>query len=272
MMDNVEGKAENSQNNVKNNINEAYNGNVSHSLKNNSKTTREFYTEKEYRNFGWARANNILNAGQNADYRSKFAATKTGNSTFNKSKNGEYIIPVSNIHDNELEGVENVLVFAKGTITNPIITSVILINADNETDLSLIREYIYEREREGIPTEIEGLFKRYNSSDREFERQKGASGITHSERHENGSGSSTENSSIKEQSKVNYSLKDGECLKAVESGDTETVSKLVEEAAEKASENKSFSLKDSNGNTLTEEQQKHFTDSKSHAEHRVIQL
>lgn len=166
--------------------------------KNDSKTTTETesYTEKEYRDFGWARANNILNAGQNTDYRSKFAAAKTGNSTFNKSKSGEYIIPVSDKNNNALDGVENVLVFAKGTITNPVITSVIAINADNETDLSLIREYIYERELEGIQTETEGVFKRYNSSDRKFKRQEDASGVTHSERHENGSGSSSENPAV----------------------------------------------------------------------------
>lgn len=173
----------------------------------NTQTKEQSYTEKEYRNFGWARANNILNAGQNADYRSKFAAAKAGRIKFNKSKSGEYIIPVSDIRYTELEGVDNVLVFAKGTISNPVITSVIEINADNETDLSLIREYIYERERAGIQTEIEELFKRHNSSDRKFKRQKSSSGITHSERFKNGSGSGEENSKVEEKSKVSFSLK-----------------------------------------------------------------
>jgi len=44
------------------------------------------YSEKEYYNYGWARANNILNKGQNADYRSKFADAKSGKAKFKKSK------------------------------------------------------------------------------------------------------------------------------------------------------------------------------------------
>ena len=126
------------------------------------------YTEEQYRDFVWARANNILNAGQNADYRSKFAAVKTGNAKFNKSKNGEYIIPVSDIYDSDFEGVNNVLVFAKGTIDKPIITSIIEIYGYNETEIDRVRRRIYDSERRGVQQKAGELFGRYYSYDFEF--------------------------------------------------------------------------------------------------------
>ena len=173
---------------------------------NNIKMKDEQYTEKQYRDFGWARANNILTAGQNVDYRSKFADAKFGRAKFNKSKKGEYIIPVSDIYDADFEGINNVLVFAKGTIDNPVITSVIVINANNETDLTMIREFIYECERDGIQTEAEGIFKRYNSTDSEFERQESSSGFAYSEQFKNRNRSSEENSSVNIKSEVDFSI------------------------------------------------------------------
>ena len=59
--------AQNSQNNAETKVPVGYNGSVSHSLKNNNSdvTNKEHhYTEREYRNFGWARANNILMQGK----------------------------------------------------------------------------------------------------------------------------------------------------------------------------------------------------------------
>lgn len=131
------------------------------------------YTDKEYRDFGWARANDILNAGQNADYRSKFADAKSGRVKFNKSKIGEYIIPVSNIYDSDREGINNVLVFAKGTITNPIITSVIEIYEHDETALADIRRFIYGLERRGISAKSGPVIGRYYATDfgNEYEKQ-----------------------------------------------------------------------------------------------------
>ena len=83
------------------------------------------YTEQEYRDYGWARENGILNEGQNEDYRSKFADAVNGYVKFNKTKRGEFIIPVSDIYDSRMEGIDNILVFAMGNIDNPIITSII---------------------------------------------------------------------------------------------------------------------------------------------------
>lgn len=131
----------------------------------NTLTEAEQYTEKEYCSFGWARANNILNEGQNADYRSKFAMAKSGQVKFPKSKSGEYIIPVSDIYDSTFEGINNVLVFAKGNITNPIITTVIEIYEYDETSLDIVRRNVYELERRGIQQKVGGVIRRYYADD-----------------------------------------------------------------------------------------------------------
>lgn len=121
------------------------------------------YTDEEYRDYGWARENGILTADQNADYRSKFAMAKSGQMKFPKSKRGEYIIPVSDIYDTDKEGINNVLVFAKGTIDKPVITSIIEIYEYDETSLDEKRRAIYESERRGIQPETEDVFGRYDS-------------------------------------------------------------------------------------------------------------
>ncbi len=128
-------------------------------------TYSEKYTEDDYTDFGWARANGILNAGQNSDYRSKFMAAKNGHAKFNMTNSGEYIIPVSDIYDASKEGINNTLVFANGTIDKPVITSIIRIYEDNETILDIVRRYIYDCERRGIQPEVRGSFRRYYAVD-----------------------------------------------------------------------------------------------------------
>ena len=144
-------------------------GNVSLSFKDGEEKTT--YTEQEYQAFGWTRENEILNSGQNADYRSKFAMAESGQAKFQKSKNGEYIIPVSNIYDSTFEGVNNVLVFVKGTIDNPVITSVIEIFEYDETEIDKVRRHIYALERRGIHPEIRGVIRRHYASDFTVQQQ-----------------------------------------------------------------------------------------------------
>ena len=129
------------------------------------KENKTKYTDKEYQAFGWARENDILNEGQNADYRSKFAMLKSGQAKFPKSKKGEYIIPVSDIYDSDLEGIDNILVFAKGTVDKPVIASVIEIYEYDETALADIRRYIYGLERRGIPAKSGQIIRRYYATD-----------------------------------------------------------------------------------------------------------
>ena len=86
---------------------EAYNGVVKHSLKKGENANEgPQYTDKQYRDYGWARENDILNKGQNEDYRSKFADAKSGRAKFAKTKSGEFIIPVSDIYDETFESVK----------------------------------------------------------------------------------------------------------------------------------------------------------------------
>lgn len=148
------------ENNLEIKTKKDYNGNSSYDL---DSSETETYTDEEYRDYGWARENNILSADQNADFHSKFALAKSGQMKFPKSKKGEFIIPVSDIYHSDREGINNFLVFAKGTIKNPIITSVIEIYEFDETSLDEKRRVIYESERRGIQPEIEDVFGRYDS-------------------------------------------------------------------------------------------------------------
>ena len=214
---NISGKNDTEQlfnQNLESRTDESYTDSVNYALKNNAPDTikeAEQYTEKEYRNFGWASANNVLNKGQNADYRSKFADAKVGRAKFAKSKSGEYIIPVSDIYDVALEGINNVLVFAKGTIANPVITSVIEIYAYDETTLDRIRRRIYDSERRGIQQTTGGLFRRYYSSDFEFrpnQQRKGVESVRDSGNNGHGKRSGGETLSTEGQVKPTFSLKE----------------------------------------------------------------
>lgn len=72
-----------------------------------------------------------------------------------------YILPV---YDPEAEGVNNVIVFAKGTIDKPIITSIIEIDCYNETELDKIRRKIYDLGRRSIQQKIGKFIRRYDAS------------------------------------------------------------------------------------------------------------
>lgn len=134
--------------------------------------TEETYTEQEYQDYGWARANNILNEAQNEDYRSKFADAVANKYYFPKTKNGEWIIPVKDSSNPAFEDLENVLVFAKGKIDKPIITSIIEIYEYDETVLADIREVIFENEKRGIRSEISWAIRRYYAEDFKYSEQR----------------------------------------------------------------------------------------------------
>ena len=90
------------------------------------------------------RVNDVLSDREYADFNRKMnnlsAEIRRG-----KTASGEYIIPVNDMQG-ERFGVNNVLVFAKGTYQNPKITRVIRIGLDNETSIEIIRRDIYEWE------------------------------------------------------------------------------------------------------------------------------
>ena len=74
------------------------------------------------------------------------------------------MIPVSDIYSDS-EGVNNTIVYCKGTIAKPIITRVVKINADNETDADIERRDLYDCERRGIQPTNRTIFKFYNATD-----------------------------------------------------------------------------------------------------------
>ena len=187
------------------------------------------YTEKEYKAYGWARANDLLSAGANDDFKAKFAQAKRRGQRFNKAKSGELIIPVSDIYDSAARGINNTLVFAKGTFDNPVISCIIKILKDSETEIDEIRRYIYGLERRGIQPQTGEDFVRYNASDfrhyRYEQHTESRYEANYGERH---SRSRKENTGTVEERKVG----------------------------------KKYSIKDSDGNTLSKEQQEYFKDSK----------
>ena len=132
--------------NVKRNGQKSDNPDIRYSL-----SAVDDYTEKQYNDYGWVRVNDVLSDREYADFNRKInnlsAEIRRG-----KTASGEYIIPVNDMKG-ERFGVDNVLVFAKGTYQNPKITKVIRIDFEdkiynNETNLTILREYIYEQERQ----------------------------------------------------------------------------------------------------------------------------
>lgn len=105
------------------------------------------YTKDQYDSFGWVRANDVLNADQYRDFTRRFADVVARGYAVEKSLYGEYIIPVSGLSDEHF-GIDNTIVFAKGTIERPIITRVVKIDLESETEIEQVREFIVEYEKQ----------------------------------------------------------------------------------------------------------------------------
>ncbi len=102
------------------------------------------YNEKQYNDFGWARVNGVLSKKENADFVSKYRRVKLGlQRETHKTANGEIIVAVNDGTDKAF-GINNVLVYAKGSFENYKITKVVRLNLDNETALEYVRDFIYE--------------------------------------------------------------------------------------------------------------------------------
>lgn len=99
-------------------------------------------TEEQYNNFGWVRANDVLNVGEWDDFTSKFAGAVSGNIYTPITKGGEYMIAVSDIYDPQKEGINNRIVYAKGSIESPQVSRILKIDLDNNTDLDQERRNI----------------------------------------------------------------------------------------------------------------------------------
>lgn len=117
------------------NENPTYSRDIRYALSEVTKTIAN-YTEDQYNNFGWVRANDVLTARQWTDFNIKFAQAKNG-TKFVKSANGEFIIPVNDMAG-ETFGVDNVLIYASGSLENPKISKIVKIKLKIETDTDII--------------------------------------------------------------------------------------------------------------------------------------
>ena len=213
-----------------------YNDDIRYSLK----ADINDYTEKQYNDFGWARVNGVLSYRENADFRSKYAKIKSGQVKATRTKNGEIIVAVNDGKEDSF-GVDNVLVYAKGSVANYKINKIVKINLDNETSIEIVRSKIYEIEadrreytytagelieayfgQEVVSEYAVGDFSSYQELKTERRRQRGGSESgrvdENYQREQDGIGNLGENQgdtrfSLKD--KYFYRLTDGQVKKAV---------------------------------------------------------
>ncbi len=119
------------------------------------------YTKKQYNDFGWIRANEIVPAKCWYETTPKFAGAKSKHQYYPQTMSKEYIIPASENGD----GVNNVLFFMKGTISSPQVSRVVKIDLYDETLLDIARREIYESK--GIVGEnfLDGILQIYDVRD-----------------------------------------------------------------------------------------------------------
>ena len=122
-----------------------------------SRSYLDSYTDEEYNHFGWARADGVLSARENAQLRSLFAETVSGQAKPPKTKSDEYMIAIGDDMDNKIA-------YMKGEIDSPVITRILKINNYNETELDEIRRETYALERRGIQRTAGGIFDVYTPS------------------------------------------------------------------------------------------------------------
>jgi len=101
------------------------------------------YTEKEYDSYGWAVVNEVLDETEQAALFDRLSDKKNGTS-FERTHDKKYIFPVG-----EEFGVNNVLVVSNGNYYKPSIERIHRIMLDNETDIDIVRRYLYAAEKQG---------------------------------------------------------------------------------------------------------------------------
>lgn len=101
------------------------------------------YTQKQYNDFGWARQSEAISKNELDDLYSKIQE-KGSLKKFAQSGYGEAIVEVNDKPHTTL-GVDNVFVFVMGTKNSPKITKVVRFQVETETEMSIIKEQLYER-------------------------------------------------------------------------------------------------------------------------------
>lgn len=136
----------------------------------------EVYTEEQYNNFGWVRANDVLTAAEHTTLLSRYADFKHNKDKYPVTRFGEAVI-----HSTECP---DVLMYVKGKIRSPKITKIVRIVDDNSYVRSMIIEEVLKLEREQTVSPLsfirdiygEEIFsvnrQRDNASFQEFQRRR----------------------------------------------------------------------------------------------------
>lgn len=104
----------------------------------------ETYSEEQYNNFGWVRANNVLTAAEYSALMSNYTGHKHKNDNFPVTRFGETVLHTSQYPD--------VLMYVKGNIRSPQITKILKIESSLSNDAkSEIKEAILYSERRHLP-------------------------------------------------------------------------------------------------------------------------
>ena len=101
----------------------------------------EKMTPKAYNNHGWAKVHDVLDNVELADYMNKCGTKeRAGGDWYLNLGKGRHMFAVG--HD----GINNTIVIGNGNYANPSIEKVYRIGLDNETDIEIVRDVIYDSE------------------------------------------------------------------------------------------------------------------------------
>lgn len=144
-------------------------------------------TEKDFNHHYWAIANEIISKEEIGVLNSSIGKLNNGE-FFNQNADGFYMIPVGK------NGVLNKIVLTDGKNNRYSIDTVIEINLDNETSLSIERGIIYGSERKGIHAETNDLLKIYYAKDFKYSefRRNSAENLSNSDGKQDGARSNRE--------------------------------------------------------------------------------
>ena len=131
------------------------------------KASRDFgeYTKKQYNDFGWVRANDVVSEGYWDNFTRNYADAVYNKGFDRITPNGEYMIEVYDQNLEERLQVIDHIVFAKGSIKSPNVTRIIQIYEVDEVKLDKYRGTIYDFERRVIPQETSELLELHRKTD-----------------------------------------------------------------------------------------------------------
>lgn len=109
-------------------------------------------TKEEFEHHYWASANKLITKAEYGQLEN-IINNRSNLSKLNKSIDGKYMVAVGE------NGVNNKIIFTDAGIDSYSIDKIIKIGIDNETDLAIVREEIYELESAGISSEDSWLFE-----------------------------------------------------------------------------------------------------------------